>query len=106
MKKQKQKELINKVIEADEKDGLYEETAEEFLKDRPIIFKCLERLEYDQIVMAIMQKYADYVLSEKMPFDGFWERLKSFIADIETSDCPGEEEKEMILSVCEQQLKQ
>lgn len=41
----------------------------------------------------------------KEPFKGFWERLRDFVKDIEVSDLPGEEEKEMILHVCEEQSK-
>ena len=35
------------------------------------------------------------------PFKGFWERLKAFVINVEVQDCPGEEEKNMILNVCE-----
>ena len=36
----------------------------------------------------------------------FWRRLKSFIEDIEVSDQPGYEEKEMILYICSQKLNE
>jgi len=36
-----------------------------------------------------------------VPFKGFWERLKAFVINVEVQDCPGEEEKNMILNVCE-----
>ena len=39
------------------------------------------------------------------PFEGFWERLQAFVKDVQVSDLCGEEEKEMILNVCEEQLK-
>jgi len=32
---------------------------------------------------------------------GFWERLKSFVSDVETGCCMGEEEKQMIMHNCE-----
>lgn len=34
----------------------------------------------------------------------FWERLESFVGDVQTGCCMGEEEKQMILRVC--RLKQ
>ena len=34
----------------------------------------------------------------------FWKRLKSFVSNVQCSDCCGEEEKEMILNVCELKL--
>jgi len=36
----------------------------------------------------------------------FWQRLKAFIENVEVRDQPGEEEKQMILSVCEGYTKQ
>jgi len=30
----------------------------------------------------------------------FWERLQSFITDVQTGCCMGEEEKEMIIHIC------
>lgn len=36
----------------------------------------------------------------------FWERLKSFVSDVQTGCCAGEEEKEMILHVCNKKIKQ
>jgi len=35
----------------------------------------------------------------KLPMN-FWSRLESFVSDVQTGCCAGEEEKEMILSVC------
>jgi len=32
---------------------------------------------------------------------GFWKRLENFIKDVTVSDYPGQEEKDMILYVCE-----
>ena len=51
-------------------------------------------------------KYYKEVPEEEYPFKGFWKRLKAFIEDVETSDCPGEEEKEMILHVCKERIEQ
>ena len=34
----------------------------------------------------------------------FWKRLKSFVGDIEVSDAWGDEEKEMILNICQEKL--
>ena len=34
------------------------------------------------------------------PFEGFWNRLHSFVANVEVNDAMSEEEKCMILSVC------
>jgi uncharacterized protein (UPF0179 family) len=34
----------------------------------------------------------------------FWKRLESFIKNIQVNDCPGHEEKEMILHVCNHKL--
>ena len=31
----------------------------------------------------------------------FWKRLKSFVGDVQTGCCMGEEEKEMIISNCD-----
>ena len=31
---------------------------------------------------------------------GFWNRLESFVKDIETNCCMGSEEKQMILNIC------
>ena len=50
--------------------------------------------------------YYKEVPEEEYPFKGFWKRLKAFIEDVETSDCPGEEEKEMILHVCKERIEQ
>lgn len=33
------------------------------------------------------------------PFEGFWDRLKMFMENVEVSDAMSEEEKSMILSV-------
>ena len=37
---------------------------------------------------------------------GFWQRLKWFVSDIQVNDPMSEEEKEMIIHVCDEQLKQ
>ena len=34
----------------------------------------------------------------------FWSRLQSFVSDIQVNDMAGEEEKEMIINVCNKQL--
>ena len=39
------------------------------------------------------------------PFEGFWNRLNSFVANVEVNDAMSEEEKCMILSVCNDQTK-
>jgi hypothetical protein len=40
-------------------------------------------------------------VTDKFLPDNFWTRLQSFISNIDVSDLPGEEEKGMILHVCE-----
>lgn len=35
----------------------------------------------------------------------FWEKLRSFIEKVQVNDQPGEEEKEIILSICEGWIK-
>ena len=32
---------------------------------------------------------------------GFWERLQSFVSDVQTNCCMGDEEKQMIMYNCE-----
>lgn len=39
------------------------------------------------------------------PFKGFWNRLHSFVANVEVNDAMSEEEKCMILSVCNTEVK-
>lgn len=34
----------------------------------------------------------------------FWKRLKSFVSDVQTGCAAGEEEKEMILFVCDKKM--
>ena len=41
-------------------------------------------------------------MSDYTKTSGFWKRLESFVEDIQTNCCAGEEEKEMILHVCKQ----
>ena len=36
----------------------------------------------------------------------FWKRLESFISDVQTGCCAGEEEKDMILFVCKEKIKE
>lgn len=36
----------------------------------------------------------------KEPFPGRWERLESFVKDIQVNDQIGQEEKDMILNIC------
>jgi hypothetical protein len=38
-------------------------------------------------------------VSVSLPLN-FWKRLESFVSDVQTGCCMGEEEKEMILHVC------
>ena len=40
------------------------------------------------------------------PFNGFWIRLKEFISNVEVNDAMSEEEKGMILSVCDSSIKE
>ena len=37
---------------------------------------------------------------------GFWKRLKSFVIDVQTGCLAGEEEREMIIYVCEQKISE
>lgn len=46
----------------------------------------------------------EWVRKHIEPFDGFWNRLRSFVADIQVGDAMSEEEKEMILNVCDKML--
>lgn len=34
----------------------------------------------------------------------FWERLQSFVSDVQTGCCTGEEEKEMIIHTCKSKI--
>lgn len=36
----------------------------------------------------------------------FWKRLLAFVTDVEVSDLPGEEEKEMIIYICNQKINE
>lgn len=42
-------------------------------------------------------------LLKEIPFDGFWKRLEDFVSNVKVNDQPSEEEKEMILHICNQQ---
>jgi len=37
--------------------------------------------------------------------ESFWKRLLSFVSDVQTGCCMGEEEKQMIISVCNEKLE-
>jgi hypothetical protein len=37
--------------------------------------------------------------------ESFWNRLLSFVSNVETGCCMGEEEKQMIISVCNTKLE-
>jgi hypothetical protein len=37
--------------------------------------------------------------------ESFWNRLLSFVSNVETGCCMGEEEKQMIISVCNNKLE-
>jgi len=37
-------------------------------------------------------------------FNGFWGRLKDFVSNVQVNDMMSEEEKQMIIGVCEEQL--
>lgn len=39
------------------------------------------------------------------PFEGFWNRLKMFVENVEVNDMASEEEKVMILHICNEQTK-
>jgi len=40
------------------------------------------------------------------PFPGFWKRLKSFVSNVQVNDPMSEEEKEMIIHVCDKHKEQ
>ena len=39
------------------------------------------------------------------PFEGFWNRLKMFVENVEVNDAMSEEEKGMILHTCKEKMK-
>ena len=47
----------------------------------------------------LMAGFAQKVIADRMPFEGFWKRLLMFVENIEVSDCASEEEKEMIINI-------
>lgn len=75
-------------------------TTEELLKQR-----YSQRLgdKWDMVAKQFdyydMADFAEFYAKEE-PFPGFWERLESFVKDVQVNDPVGQEEKEMILSVC------
>jgi hypothetical protein len=60
--------------------------------------------------VEIIHMLREQCLLAKEPRDyskdiSFWKRLKSFVKDVQTGCMMGEEEKDMILKVCNEKLK-
>ena len=66
------------------------------------IFKLQEEIEQLEIKLEKqeVEQVSDYSTDIR-----FWKRLKGFIADVQVNCGMGDEEKEMILSVCKAKLK-
>ena len=54
------------------------------------------------IIDEILEGYA----RQYEPFPGFWKRLKSFVNNVQVNDPMSEEEKEMIIHVCDKHKQQ
>ena len=57
--------------------------------------------EIVDIATRIDSLYAHQPAVSKEPFNGFWTRLMAFIIDVEVHDAMSEEEKDMIINVCD-----
>jgi len=86
----------NYILGGDIDEIIANEIEFEFLCDHPEIGEAdMNEDVFAQNVSAEVEKR----IEERMPIN-FWQRLEDFVSDIRVSDYPGQEEKEMILSVC------
>ena len=73
----------------------FEEELKQYLENTPI-----EELRKQWAVVVEQNKREVNQLPDLSQQVGFWKRLQAFVADVETSDMAGVEEKEVILYVC------
>ena len=64
--------------------------------------KSLQDIEIDHAIREFAQQIRE---EDKLPIN-FWTRLKEFIEDVQVNDPASEEEKEMIVHVCNEFKKQ
>jgi len=62
----------------------------------------LTEKKFDQLVKEVHDLLP--ALKREAMSQEFWERLYSFVKDVQTDCCMGEEEKDSILSVCEEMI--
>ena len=82
-------------------------TAKEFLIEKNMATDAfVSNGIYTYRVSELMESYAQRIREEdKLPIN-FWTRLKEFIEDVQVNDPASEEEKEMIVHVCNDLKKQ
>ena len=68
--------------------------AEEFFKEQCPLHTPAE-------VKMFAEFTEQYATIRTEPFPGFWKRLKSFVSNVQVNDPMSEEEKEMIIHVCD-----
>lgn len=77
-------------------------------------FRTLEEAEMKSRIFASLPKKRDVPANDLIDqgmkgYDmqlSFWKRLEMFVENVEVGDLPGEEEKEMILSVCRKKISE